>query len=203
MIEYPGRIFFSRWEKPDKDNGWLYGVAYRLCTEARTLFFKTVENANEEWKGWNVLELHGWDNPELHIVWYKHFGVHPFPEEEKRIVYRRDIGKLEDYEIKDPFLLHHSHKLIPDNISLKNDPLNNPRDRKMWFDRVQDFYEEINKHAIIYHPGAHQKSTWETLQAMKKIEILNLPDEDNPTRITGWKIVEIDPEYGYADFSKL
>jgi len=203
VIEYPNRIFFSRWEKPDQDNGWLYSIAYKLCVEARIIFLKTVEDAEDLWDSWNVLELHGGSNPELHIVWYKHFGVHPYPEEYRRYVYAREKQEMIEFEIKDPFILHYSHKLIPKDTKLKKDPLVNPKDRKRWFDRVEEFYVELEKHAIIYHAGAHQRSSWETLQAMKKIEIINLPDEEHPTRIDNWKIVDIDPEYGYADFSKL
>jgi hypothetical protein len=203
MIEYPGRIFFSRWEKPTEESGWFYKIAYQLCTEARSLFMDTDEFENNDWKEWNVLELHGWHlNPQLHIVWYKGLGVHPYPEEIRRVVYHRKAAQLEELEISDPFLLHHSHKLIPDE-PFKGDPLTNPRDRARWKERVEEFYEQVQKHAIIYHPGAHQKSTWDKLQKMKKIEILNLPDDDYPTRIDNWEIVEINPEFGYADFSKL
>ena len=128
--------------------------------------------------------------------------MYAYPEEIRRVVYHRKAAQLEDLEISDPFLLHHSHKLIPDE-PFKGDPLTNPRDRARWKERVEEFYEQVQKHAIIYHPGAHQKSTWDKLQKMKKIEILNLPDDDYPTRIDNWKIVEINPEFGYADFSKL
>jgi hypothetical protein len=205
MIEYPGRIFFSRWEKPDQDNAWLYQTAYKLCVEARTLFYSQEEfkeDTEDLWTSWQVLELHGIENPRLHIVWYKYFGVHPYPEESRRIVYNREEQILEDWKITDPFLLHYSYKLVPEE-PYKGDPLRNPMDRRRWRTVVEDFYSQLEKHSIIYHAGAHQKSSWEYLQRVKKIEILNLPDEDNPTRIDKWKIVEVDPEYGYADFSKL
>ena len=202
MIEYPGRIFFSRWEKPDTDNGWLYSQAYQLCVEARSLFFDDKNFENDDWKSWNVIELHGWENMDLHVVWFDMLGVHPYPEEKRRIVYRRDLKKLEELEIKDPFILHNSNQIVPKE-KFKGDPLTNINDRKRWHEKVDEFYIQIEKHAIIYHAGAHQKSTWDMLQKLKKIEILNLPDEDYPTRIDGWKIVEVDPEIGYADFSKL
>lgn len=202
MIEYPGRIFFSRWEKPNKDNGWLYSHAYKLCVEARTLFFADKKFENEDWKSWHVLELHGWEDMQLHVVWFDMFGVHPYPAEKRRIVYHRASQQLEDLEIHDPFILHNSHQLVP-REKYKGDPLSNKNDRARWHEKVDELYIALAKHAIIYHPGAHQSSTWDMLQKMKKIEILNLPDEDNPTRIDGWKVVEVDPEFGYADFSKL
>lgn len=202
MIEYPGRVFFSRWEKPDKENTWLYDQAYRLCLVAKKIFMESKQFENADWKTWNVIELHGWDNFTLHLVWYDMLGVHPYPEETRRVVLYESDGILEEYKIEDPFLLHYSHKLIPDE-PLRHDPLSNKRHRDQWKSQVEELYNELRKHAIIYHPGAHQKSSWEALQSLKRIEVINLPDEENPTRIHGWKIVEVDPQIGYADFSRL
>ena len=207
MLEYPGRIFFSRWEKPDEDNGWLYGIAYRLAIRAKESYFNCHNFSQnlEWWKSWNVLELHGWENPSLHIVEYENMGIHPYPKEVRRLVFAMDGStnqyRLSEWPIKDPFLLHHSYKLIPEKI--KDDPLKNPQDRKRWFDLCKDLYAKIESHSIIYHPGAHQQSTWLQLQKLKKIKIINLPDDEFPFRLSGWDVIEIDPEIGYADFGAL
>ena len=201
MLEYPGRIFFSRWEKPDEENGWLYGIAYRLALRAKEIYFNDSNNDPDWWDTWQVLELHGRENPRLHLVEYPHLAVHPFPEEKKRMVYYPTTNTLKSWDIKDPFILHYSHRLIPKE--LKGDPLTNPQDRKRWEELCENIYAKIENHAIIYHPGAHQKSTWNQLQKMKKIKIINLPNEEHPFRLQGWDVVEVDPEVGYADFGAL
>ena len=99
MLEYPGRIFFSRWEKPDEENGWLYAIAYRMAVRAKQAYFRKNPEGENWWNAWNVLEIHGRQNPRLHVVEYEHFGVHPFPEEKKRLVYYPQEDALSPWRI--------------------------------------------------------------------------------------------------------
>ena len=63
MIQYPSRIFFSRWEKQDEDNKWLYTSAHTLAVHAKHVFFKNYSSEIQWWKEWNVIELHGHQSP--------------------------------------------------------------------------------------------------------------------------------------------
>ena len=206
MIEYPGRIFFSRWEDPRDENDWLYNLAFTLAYAAKDAFLKQFPDDEETWKTWNVMELHGdviMNRPVLHLVWYKGLGVHPFPEEKRRVIYLKDRHKIKELDINDPFLLHYSHRLVPDDKELEGDPLVNPKDRKRWRRKVEEFYQKLEESSVIYHPSVHQKSGWLNILYFRKIKIVNLPDEKNPTRIDGWDVVEISPHVGWADFSIL
>lgn len=203
MIQYPNRIFFSRWEEKDEENKWLYTSAYTLASAAKKYFHKAYadkEDILDWWKKWNVIELQGYDSPRLAFVEYDHFGVHPFPKEVRRFVFYPESKEIIELKILDPYILHHSYKLIPQE-GIGNDPLKNKVDRKRWFGRCDELYRDFEIHNLVDHPQAHYLSGWEDLLKIKGLEVLNLPDRDHPFRIDKWSVqpIEVHSECSFGD----
>jgi len=191
MIQKPGQIFFSRFEKKNEENHWTYTSTYTLAIAAKKLFMESYPTDADWWKKWNVIELHGYEKPTLHFVEYPLFGVHPFPTERRRFCfypYQRSIVEL---KILDPFILHHSFKLVPEK-GFSGDPLNNPKDRTRWFACCDELYHGLEKHNLVDHPQASYESGWRELLNMKGVAIRNLPDENTPMSISKWKVEIVD-----------
>lgn len=203
MIQYPNRIYFSRWEEATEESRWLYTSAYTLASAAKQYFMKTYAEKPEIiewWQKWNVIELHGYDAPRIAFVEYEYFGIHPFPKEIRRFVFYPQNKEIVELKILDPYILHHSHKLVPEK-GIKNDPLRNPKDRQRWFNKCTLLYDEFKQHHLIDHPQAHYVSGWKELLTLKGIEIINLPDEHNLNSIDNWKVqpIEIHAECSFGD----
>ena len=199
MISHPGRIFFSRWEQIHDKISWLYSSTYTLAVAAKKHFFNVYSSEKEWWDKWQVLELHGYNNPTLHFVEYKLFGRHPFPTEVRRFAFYPKANEIVELKILDPYILHRSDKLIPkegipgDDISKKL--------RQKWFQNVEDLYIQMGHHNLIDHPQSNYESGWEDLLNLKGLMIENMPSEDNPFRVEGWKISpkEIQAEISFRD----
>lgn len=201
MIQYPSRIFFSRWEKQDEENKWMYTSAHTLAVHAKQVFFKNYPSEIGWWKKWNVIELHGHQSPTLHFVEYENFGTHPFPKEIKRFAYYPNQKQVVELKIVDPYIIHESYKIVPKEGMGEQDPLKNPVDRKRWFERCIELYKDFQEHNLIEHPQAHYQSGWNSLLKIKGLGIFNLPDKSHPTQISGWKIspIEVHAEVSFGD----
>ena len=191
MIQKPGQIFFSRYEKKNEDNHWLYTSAYTLAVAAKKLFMQNYETEKEWWNKWNVIELHGFDQPTLHLVEYPLLGTHPYPVEARRFCFYPYERNLSELKILDPYVLHHSHQLVPKN-GFQNDPLSNPKDRKRWFEACDELYYQLAKHNLVDHPQSCYQSGWLELINMKGVAVKNLPTDGNPTSISHWKVEAAD-----------
>jgi hypothetical protein len=201
MIQYPSRIFFSRWEKQDDENQWLYTSAHCLAVAAKNIFLKTFKDELDWWKKWNVIELHGHAAPTLHFVEYALFGSHPFPQESRRFVFYPSQRQVVELKILDPYILHKSYLLIPEDGMGSQDPLNNPVDRKRWFERCDELYRDFDTHHLIDHPQAHYQTGWKELLNLKGLSVFNLPTEEKPTQIQNWKVspIEVHAEVSFGD----
>jgi len=200
MIQKPAKIFFSRWEEQNEENKWIYMSAYTLASAAKKFFFSHFED-KDWWAKWNVIELHGYDNPKVCFVEYDQFGVHPFPKEVRRIVFYPREKKIAELKILDPYILHDSHLLIPEKGMGAQDPFKNPQDRKVWFRKCEELSHELRKHGLTDHPQAYFHSGWKEMLTIKGLEIINLPDAQNPKRMTGWsvEVTEINTDYSFGD----
>lgn len=201
MLQYPSRIFFSRWEKQNDDNKWLYTSAHTLAVAAKRMFQKTFVDDLDWWSKWNVVELHGHHTPTLHFVEYELFGTHPFPKEVRRFAFYPSQKQVVELKILDPYLLHHSYKLVPETGLGKQDPLSNPVERKRWFERCEELYRDFADHHLIDHPQSHYKSGWDELLKIKGLSVINLPTIEEKNKISGWKVspTEIHAEVSFGD----
>jgi hypothetical protein len=204
MLNYPNRIFFSRWEEQTEDNKWLYTSTYTLAAAARKFFRKTYgkkPDTLEWWSKWNVIELQDYDSPKVAFVEYEHFGVHPCPKELRRFVFYPNQCEIIELKILDPYILHRCHELIPTQGMGKQDPLKNPKDRTRWFSRCEELYRDFDVHNLVDHPQAHYESGWKQLLELKGLEVQNLPDEDHPLRMDKWIVqpVEVHAECSFGD----
>lgn len=204
MIQYPNRIFFSRWEDQTDDTKWLYTSAYTLASAAKRFFLQTYAKNPATlawWKNWHVIELQGYDSPKVAFVEYEYFGVHPFPKEIRRFVFYPNQKEVIELSILDPYILHKSHDLIPRTGMGKDDPFRNPKDRTRWFDRCEELYRDFAIHHLIEHPQAHYESGWKQLLELKGLDVRNLPDIENPLRMDKWNVqpVEVHSECSFGD----
>ena len=201
MIQKPSRIFFSRWEEKNEDNQWMYMSAYTLASAAKRFFFARYPDDPSWWQSWNVIELHGYDNPKISFVEYDNFGVHPFPKEKRRFVFYPNERKIAELRILDPYLLHESYILIPEKGMGSSDPFRNPNDRKVWFRRCEELYMDFEQHGLLDHPQSYFLTGWNDILTLKGIEVINLPDKNEPMRIKDWKVqvTEIHAECNFGD----
>ena len=168
------------------------------------MFFRLFAQ-NEEilswWDKWNVIELHGHESPKLHFVEYEFFGTHPYPIEKRRFVFYPYDQEVVELKILDPFILHHSYLLVPHSGMGKKDPLKNPKDRKRWFEKCDLIYRDFDDQNLIDHPQAHYLSGWKELLKIKGLEVINLPNNENPLSIDNWKVqpIEIHAECSFGD----
>lgn len=199
------KTIFSRFQVKTDENEWLYATAYSMAKSMKSLFMDKFAVELEWWDKWHTLELiQSRERIILALVEYESFGVHPFPKAKRSFVYcpiRADILEL---EIKDPFLLQESYKLIPKKGMGATDPLRNGKDRARWFTYCIELYKQFEDLNLLSLPEIYRKSSFQELLALKQVEIIDLPRPDAPSvaSIKPWRFTPIQNSI-VGDFSDL